>query len=115
TSLRPDALPATANDLLRMRARGWESSFPIGNQTPDHGVPLVSAFRWDTGVQVHGESDMVEGTASITLGTLSNPLVVDNNSGKQFAGRIAVRPVPGLVVGASAAHGAFVSDAAARA
>ena len=49
TSLRPDAIPATADDLLRMRARGWRSSFPVGSQTPGPGVPLVTAFRWDTG------------------------------------------------------------------
>ena len=52
TSLRTDAMPATADDLLRMRARGWRSSFPIGSQAPGPGVPLVSGFQWDTGVQV---------------------------------------------------------------
>ena len=34
TSLRTDAVPAVADDLLRMRARGWRSSFPIG----EHGA-----------------------------------------------------------------------------
>ena len=53
TSLRPDALPANADELLRMRGRGWLSNFSIGNLAPDRGVPLASAFRWDTGVQVH--------------------------------------------------------------
>ena len=115
TSLRPDALPASADDLLRMRARGWESSFPVGNQTPDHGVPLFSGFRWDTGVQVHAVTDLLEVTASVTTGTLSNPLVGDDNSGKQIAGRAVIRPATGLVIGASAARGAFVSDAAASA
>jgi hypothetical protein len=115
TSLRPDALPASADDLLRMRARGWESSFPVGNQTPDHGVPLFSGFRWDTGVQVHAATDLLEVTASVTTGTLSNPLVGDDNGGKQIAGRAAIRPVTGLAIGASAARGAFISDAAASA
>jgi hypothetical protein len=115
TSLRPDSLPATANDLLRMRGRGWLSVFPIGNTSLDRGVPLVSAFRWDTGVQVHAASDIVEGTASVTLGTLSDPRVQDNNGGKQFAARGVVRPVAGLVIGGSFAHGAFISDSAARA
>ena len=31
TSLRPDALPATVDDLLRMRGRGWQPSYPIGS------------------------------------------------------------------------------------
>ena len=51
TSLRPDSVPATADDLLAMRGRGWKSSFPVGSQAAAAGVPLVSAFRWDTGVQ----------------------------------------------------------------
>ena len=37
TSIRPDALPATADDLLRMRGRGWLSNFPVGNTAPDPG------------------------------------------------------------------------------
>src|SRR5262249_18723239 len=52
TSLRPAAVPASAADLLRMRGWGWRSSFPIGSTTPRPGVPLVSALRWDSGVQV---------------------------------------------------------------
>ena len=34
TSLRPDAVPWNADELLRMRARGWLSSFSIGNRSP---------------------------------------------------------------------------------
>ena len=37
TSLRPDALPANADELLRMRGRGWLSSFSLGNPTADRG------------------------------------------------------------------------------
>jgi hypothetical protein len=114
TSLRPDALPATADELLGMRGRGWLSSFSIGNLTAAPGVPLVTAFRWDTGVQAHTEYDAVDFTASVTTGTLSNPRFSDDNAGRQVAGRIVVRPAAGLVVGASGAHGPFVSRAAAR-
>ena len=53
TSLRPDAVPADADELLRMRARGWRPFYRIGNQTIATGMPLMTAFRWDTGVQVH--------------------------------------------------------------
>jgi hypothetical protein len=115
TSLRPDSLPANADELLRMRGRGWLSNFSVGNLQPEHGVPLVSGFRWDTGVQVHAANDLIEGTVAVTTGTLSNPLVRDDNNGPQFAGRIALRPLTGLVVGGSLAHGPFVSQAAARA
>jgi hypothetical protein len=115
TSLRPDSLPANADELLRMRGRGWDASYSVGNQTPGHGVPIASAFRWDTGVQLHAANDFMDATASVTNGTISNPLFVDDNSGKQIAGRVAVHPTAGLIVGASAARGPFVSASAASA
>ena len=90
TSLRPDALPASADELLRMRARGWLSNYSVGNLAPDRGVPLVSAFRWDTGVQVHAGNGIVDATASVTAGTLSNPLFSDDNGGRQSPDASAV-------------------------
>jgi hypothetical protein len=119
TSLRPDAAPATIADVLVMRARGWRTQYPIGSAEPGPGVPLVSAFRWDTGVQAHWTNDMIDLTGSVTTGTLADPRASDNNGGKQVSGRIAIRPVTGLVVGGSAARGTFysteVSDALADA
>src|SRR5207237_461869 len=101
TSLRPDALPANADELLRMRGRGWLSNFSIGTTIPGRGVPLVSVFRWDTGVQVHAGTDVLDAAASMTTGTLANPRVSDDNRGKQIAGRMALHPWPGLIVGTS--------------
>jgi hypothetical protein len=77
----------------------------------------VNAFRWDTGVQAHaGTADgLVNATASVTTGTLSNPLFHDDNDGHQAAGRVEFRPLPGLIVGTSAARGPFVSSAVVRA
>jgi hypothetical protein len=115
TSLRPDSLPANADDLLRMRGRGWLSSFPVGNPVPDRGVPLVNVLRWDTGVQAHVANRMVDATIAVTTGTLANPLFRDDNGGKQLAGRFAVHPIAGLVAGVSAASGPFVTSAAAQA
>jgi hypothetical protein len=109
TSLRSDAIPATVADLLVMRARGWQASYPVGSQEPAPGVPLVSALRWDTGVQAHWESRKVEATGGITAGTLAAPRSRDDNDGKQLSGRVAVRPVVGLILGASAARGEFLS------
>ncbi|HET7217807.1 MAG TPA: hypothetical protein VFJ02_07150 [Vicinamibacterales bacterium] len=109
TSLRPDAIPATVADLLVMRGRGWQASYPVGSQEPGPGVPLISAFRWDTGVQAHWEGRRVEATGGITAGTLAAPRARDDNDGKQLSGRVAVRPVIGLIVGASAARGEFLS------
>jgi hypothetical protein len=114
TSIRPDSVPASVDDLLKMRGRGWRSNFSIGNVTPDRGVPLASVFRWDTGVQVHWASDLVDATASVTAGTISNPLFKDDNAGRQVAGRIVLHPATGLIVGASASSGPFVTTTAAR-
>jgi hypothetical protein len=114
TSLRPDSLPASADELLQKRTLGWRVRYSVGDQAPDHGVPLVSAFRWDTGVQVHASTDVISATLAVTAGTISNPLFTDDNSGKQVAGRVEVHPTPGLVLGTSLARGPFVSDDAAR-
>lgn len=110
TSLRPDAAPSTTLDLLAMRARGWRSTFPIGNQEPAPGVPLVTAFRWDTGVQAQWATDRATIAGAVTTGTLSTPRVGDDNGGKQISARVAVRPLFGLVLGASAAHGEWLSQ-----
>jgi hypothetical protein len=115
TSLRPDALPSSADELLRKRSLGWLVRYSLGDQTAAPGVPLVTAFRWDTGAQVHAVAGMLTMTAALTTGTLSNPRFSDDNGGRQLAGRVELRPVPGLIAGASAARGAFVSDSAARA
>jgi hypothetical protein len=114
TSLRPDAVPASADELLRMRGRGWLSNFSLGNLAPDRGVPLVTAFRWDTGVQVHSATSWADVAGAITTGSLANPLVADDNGGKQVAGRIVLHPQPGLVVGVSGARGPFLTRAATR-
>lgn len=114
TSLRPDSLPASADELLRMRGRGWLSNFSLGELAPNRGVPLASVLRWDTGVQVHAASRVMQATVAVTAGTISNPLFKDDNGGRQIAGRVVVTPAAGLIVGASAARGPFVSTTAAR-
>jgi hypothetical protein len=115
TSLRPDAVPSSADDLVRMRGRGWLSNFSIGSLIPTRGVPLATVFSWDTGVQVNTGWRMFEVAASVTNGTVSNPRVRDDNNGKQIATRVTVKPVPGLVIGTSFARGAFLSNALAGA
>jgi hypothetical protein len=110
TSIRPDAVPATADDLLQMRGRGWRSTFPIGDPEPETGVPLITGFRWDTGVQARWAPGRFEAAVAVTSGTLSNPRIVDDNGGRQIAGRVAARPAVGLVTGVSAARGAWLAD-----
>jgi hypothetical protein len=109
TSIRSDAVPFTADDLLAMRARGWRASYPVGMTAPGPGVPLVSAYRWDTGVQARATGARAEAAIAVTSGTLANPRVDDDNRGKQVSGRVAWKPVVGLVLGASAARGQFLT------
>ena len=109
-SIRPDAVPATNDDLLRMRGRGWLSSFPIGNSEFAPGLPIVNTSRWDTGVQVHGVVRALEWTGAVTAGSLSDPRTLrDNNQGRQFAGRVVARPAAALAFGLSASHGAWLN------
>jgi hypothetical protein len=114
TSLRSDALPSSPDDLLFMRGRGWLSEFPIGNNVPAAGLPLVSAFQWDTGVQVRWESTHLEVAGAITAGTLGNPRVRDNNDGRQLIGRVSARPTVGLKIGGSAARGEWLDNTVRR-
>ena len=111
SSIRADALPATTDDLLRMRGRGWLSSFPIGSQVAAPGLPIVNTSRWDTGVAVHGVTGLLEWTGSATAGTLSDPQFHDNNSGRQLASRLVARPTPAVVIGMSASRGEWLEGA----
>jgi len=108
TSIRPDAIPASADDLLFMRARGWRATYPVGNLESGPGVPLISAYRWDTGIEAHGTVRMFDFSGAVTVGTLSNPLVSDDNRGRQYSGRVSATPAIGLVLGLSASRGAFL-------
>ena len=105
-----DGVPATSDDLLRMRGRGWLSEFPVGDTSRAAGVPIVNTSRYDTGVQVHGVVSRIEWTGSVTTGSLSDPLVGDNNGRPQFAGRVVARALPGLALGMSAARAAWLDD-----
>ena len=110
TSIRPDAVPATADDLLGMKGRGWLVRYPVGDTTLHNGVATIAAERWDTGVQVRIGPPELEAALAYTAGSLSDPRVRDDNGGRQVAGRAAWHPVPAFAVGVSAARGTFVAD-----
>jgi hypothetical protein len=112
TTVREDALPANAEELVAQRGRGWQVSYPIGNTTAGTGRPLVNAERWDVGVQARLGVRPFSLAVGVTQGTLSHPEVSDQNSGKQVSARFAWTPGPGLVAGVSAASGDFVADTA---
>lgn len=114
TSLRGDSLPASADELLQMRGQGSHLRFSIGSDELEHGVAIASPSSWDTGVQVHSSSELVDATLSVTAGALSYPLWRDDNDRKRVAGRLAFHPAIGLVVGASGSRGPFLSRTAAH-
>jgi len=112
TSLRPDAIPASADGLLFYRGLGWQVGppiYPVGDKTQKPGVPLMTAYQWDTGVQGHFGGRLVQGAVAITSGTLANPRVDDDNDGRQWSGRVSFTPVVGLVLAASASQGEFLT------
>jgi len=110
TSLRPDAIPSSTAELLVMRARGWRPSYALGDHSISTGMPLISGFRWDTGVQVHAGNDQISVAGAVTNGTISDPRARDNNHGKQVSARAQWQPVMGLLIGGSAARGPYLSD-----
>jgi hypothetical protein len=110
TSLRADAMPADADELLRMRGRGWRPNYRIGAQTVAPGMPLITAFRWDTGVQARVGPERMMASIAVTNGTLSDPRTKETNTGKQIAGRMQWQPAIGLTLGGSAAQGRYLAD-----
>ncbi len=109
TSLRADALPASADDLLRMRGRGWLAHYPVGSLSPDHGVALVDGFHYQTGIEAHAGNDPIEASVSVTSGSLSVPGTDPGTGSLRVSGRVAYTPATGLRLGASFSRGGFVS------
>ena len=110
TALRADAAPARLVDLLAMRGRGWRVRYPIGAADGHSGLPAVCTLRWDTGVQARLTAGAFEAAAAVTQGSPSNPRVRDDNGDKAIAGRLAWRPVVGLVAGVSAARARYLDE-----
>jgi hypothetical protein len=110
TTVRPDAVPANADDMLSQRGSGWLVDYPVGSPEPDAGLPIVESMRWDTGAELRLGERPVEWSVSVTRGSLGNPRTSDDNGGKQVATRLGFYPAPGLVLGASFADGAYLDD-----
>ena len=110
TSLRTDAIPATPDDLLRMRARGWRPDFPIGSREVGPGTPLVSATRWSTGIEARWEQNWFEVAGAWSLGSPGVPAAIDFTAGRQISARAAVTIPAGATIGFSAARGRWIDD-----
>jgi hypothetical protein len=109
TTLREDAVPARAEQLLAQRGRGWLVRYPVGSTEAGPGLPLVDAERWDAGLQLRVGREPLSLALAATQGTLGEPRVRDDNDGKQVSGRLAWTPSPALVAGVSGAVGEFLA------
>jgi hypothetical protein len=109
TDLREDAVPARAEELVAQRGRGWLVRYPVGSTEAGPGVPLVSGEKWDAGVEMRLGARPWSLALALTQGTLSYPLVRDDNDGKQVSARLAWTPGPALVAGISAATGEYLA------
>jgi hypothetical protein len=112
-TLRTDAVPFSADDLLAVRGQGWLVRYPrqVGPPEPAPGLPLVQGLLWDTGVEARLGSEPWQLAVAVTQGTLSDPRFHDDNGGKQVSARLGWQPSAGLVVGLSAARGEHLADA----
>ena len=113
TSSRADALPASADELATMRARGWLASYSIGSTEPTPGLPIANALRWDTGVQVRWQRDPFTVYGAVTQGTIGDPRLSDDNGGAQVAARVVHAPHPAVTLGGSVASGPYLSKSLA--
>lgn len=111
TSLRPDAVPTSAHDLLAMRGRGWLTWYPTGNRDWRPGVPVIAASRWATGIEAAVARGHVQGSLSVTSGSLSAPRRGTGGRTPHVAGRVAWAPVPDLVMGVSGSTSQFLEPA----
>ena len=109
TTMRADAAPLGADDLLAVRGRGWYVPYPSGSFPPGPGVPLASGTRWDTGVEARVGREPIEAAVAVTRGTLCDPRVGDDNDRPQVSGRVALRPSPAFTLGLSGARGAYLA------
>ena len=109
TTNRNDAVPATTDELARMRGRGWLTNYTIGNTAAEAGLPIANALRWDTGVQVRWQRDPLTVYGAITQGTIGDPRLGDDNGGPQLAARVVYTPHPMVSVGGSAAAGPYLA------
>ena len=113
TAVRPDALPASTDDVLRMRARGWRPSYPDrlarhrDRAAADHRVPVGhrrAGARRTRNAERQRRADQRHGVRSAN----------SRQQRRQTDHRDACSGsrMPRLPLGGSAAHGPYVADAA---
>jgi hypothetical protein len=109
TTVRTDAFPASADELLRRRGLGAVTHYSIGDTYRAPGLPLVDPFGWNPGVEVDLGNNRVHGSAALLRGGIANRYHQDGGSdcGWTFSGRFEAQPTAALRLGASLAHGGY--------
>jgi hypothetical protein len=110
TAVRADAIPATADEVIHNRARGWAPRYTIGAPRGVSGIPLVSSTGWDPGLMVSAGRGLARLTVAVTRGGMAAPGSASWGGRWEVTARGEFRPTPGLIVGVSGAHGAFLAD-----
>jgi opacity protein-like surface antigen len=111
TAVRADAIPASANEVLANRARGWAPRYTIGAGRGVSGLPVVNTSGWSPGVAVSGATERFTGKLAVTRGGLAAPGSAAWHGRWEVTGRAEFKPTVGLVLGVSGARGAFIDDA----
>lgn len=112
TTLRGDAIPANADELLAVAGRGQYGITYGGATKYWRGMPVIYDFCWDTGVGIQGSAAPIEYSLAATSGTPSMMMAAqDWNEGKSVMGRIGIQPMPMLRAGASASYGPYMASA----
>jgi hypothetical protein len=109
TTVRTDAFPASADELLRRRAFGAVVGYSTGDSSRAPGLPLVNPFGWNAGVQVEAGPPPIRTSLALTRGGVAARLGHAAPDGWTATGRVESRPSPGLVLGASVTRGGLVS------
>jgi hypothetical protein len=117
TTILPDRLPLSADDLLAIRGLGQTDTptYPSQSEVPGqrHGLPPVYAACWDVGAVLLGATGPLEYRLGVTQGTPGSPVAgKESNESKGVAGRLGWVPRPGVRIGVSGATGAYLPESA---
>jgi hypothetical protein len=113
TDLRDDQVPVRGDDLVANRGRGYYTSYLTPGltglgYTGGRTMTLFYENCWDFGAAVLGTVAPLEFAAGVTNGTAGDPVMSDNNDGKQVLARLGFVPAPWIRAGVSGARGPYL-------
>ena len=107
TTLRPDAVPNGAAGLLAVKGSGWLVGWNGDYESYAAGLPLVTARRWDTGVQARSRSDRLQAAPPPSPRARSGTRgCATTTTASRSRRALTWRVGPDLAVGVSGARGA---------